>query len=328
MNRRSFLIVVAGGAMGTPCVGWTQGEAMPVIGFLNSGSPAAFEKFVTAFREGLNGAGYIEGQNLSVEYRWANGEYDRLPALANELARRQVALIAATGGIVSARAAGSATSTIPILFLSGYDPVKIGLVNSFNRPGRNATGVSLYSTELVAKRLSLLRELVPKVSTIALLLNSNSSLVNDIEKNDVEAAVRAAGGRVVTLGVGADNKFETAFASAVQQRAGALLVSADPYFTSRRGELTRLAGKYALPAAYPWREFTEAGGLMSYGPSIADSYRQIGRYAGRVLKGANPADMPVQMPMIFELMFNLRTARKLGITVPPVLLATASGVVE
>jgi len=299
-----------------------------VIGFLNSGSPAAFEKFVAAFREGLNEAGYIEGKNLVIEYRWANGEYDRLPALANDLVRRQVTLIAATGGIVSARAARSTTSTTPILFLSGFDPVQIGLVTSFNRPGGNATGVSLYATELVAKRLSLLLELVPKTSTVALLLNANSSLVNDVERKDAEAATRATGGQLITLGIKTESDFESAFASAAKQRASALLVSADPFFTSRRAEIIELAARHALPAAYPWREYTEAGGLMSYGPSIADSYRQIGRYAGRILKGAKPSDMPVQLPMTFELMLNLRTAKKLGLTVPPFLLATVNGVIE
>jgi putative ABC transport system substrate-binding protein len=326
MRRREFLTLLTGGAAVWPLAG--RAQTTPVIGFLNSGSPAEFEKFVTAFRQGLHEIGYIEGQNVVIEYRWAEGEYDRLPELANDLVRRQVTLIAATGGIASARAAKAATSAIPILFLSGYDPVQIGLVASFNRPGGNATGVSLHATELVAKRLSLLHELVPKASTVALLLNSNNTLVNDIEKKDTEAATRAAGGQLLTFEVRAESEFEAAFASAVRQGVGALLVSADPFFTSRRAQLVALAARHAMPAAYPWREYTEAGGLMSYGPSIADSYRQIGRYAGRILKGGKPGDMPVQLPMTFELMLNLKTAKTLGLTVPYVLLATANGVIE
>ena len=296
-----------------PLVARAQQPAMPVIGFLNSASPGPFALLLSAFHEGLKDGGYVEGKNVTVEYRWANGQYDRLPALAADLVRRRVTVIAATGGTVTAQAAKAATTTIPVLFIAGADPVGDGLVSSFNRPGGNVTGVSVYTSELAPKRLELLRELVPKATKIALLVNPE----NAVDSQDAQNMMQRAGLPLLTLSATVETEFEREFVSASQHGAQALLVSADPFFNSRRTQLVALAARYAMPAAYPWSEYAKAGGLMSYGTSIPGAYRQIGQYVTRILKGEKPADLPVQQPTKFELVINLKTAKTLGLTVPP-----------
>jgi putative tryptophan/tyrosine transport system substrate-binding protein len=317
MRRREF-IAGLGGAAVWPVVARAQQSKVPVIGFLNSGSPGPFALLLAAFHQGLKDGGYVEGQNVAIEYRWAEGRYDQLPALAADLVRRQVAAIAATGGTLSAHAAKAATATIPILFVTA-NPVGDGLVASFSRPGANATGVSVFTTELAPKRLQLLRELVPKADKIAMLINL---------ANQETEALRRAGLQLLTIKAPADSDFELAFTQAVQRGVDALLISADPLFNARRTEIVALAARHSLPAAYPWREYVEAGGLMSYGTSLAGTYRQVGQYVSRVLKGDKPVELPVQNPTKFELVINMKTARALGITVPETLLATADEVIQ
>jgi putative ABC transport system substrate-binding protein len=324
-RRREFIMLLGGTAAAWPLGARAQQPALPVIGFLSSAAVGG--RVPIAFRKGLTEGGFVEGKNVAIEPRWADGHYDRLPAMAADLVRRQVSLIVASGGLVSARAAKASTATIPILFLAGFDPVKVGLVNSFNRPGGNATGVSVYTAELMGKRLELLRELMPSVRSIALLMNPNT-VTADIERKDVEAAARAANLQLLVLNATAESEFDMAFASAVNQHAGALLVGADPFFTTRRAQIVELAARHALPAAYPWREYVEAGGLMSYGPNLQDSYHQIGLYAGRILKGAKPGDLPVQMPRKFELIIKLETAMALGITVPRIMRFRADELID
>ena len=326
MQRRVFLAGLASG-MAWPLRAAAQTQAVPVIGFLNTASPGPFAPLVAAFREGLKDGGYIEGQNVAIEYRWAEGQYDRLPALAADLVRRQVAVIAATGGTVSARAAKAATSTIPVLFIGGANPVSEGLVSSFNRPGGNVTGVSTYMSELAPKRLELLRELVPKATKIASLINPENA-ADWRAMEDMEPAARIAKVSLLTFEAKVENEFEPAFNALVRQGAEALLVSADPIFNSRRAQLVALTARHAIPTAYPWREYAIAGGLMSYGPSISGLYRQIGQYVTRILKGDKPGDLPVQNPTKFELLINLKTARALGLTVPTTLLVAADEVIE
>ena len=299
-----------------------QQPAIPVIGFLNSASPGPFAILLSAFHEGLKDGGYVEGKNVTVEYRWADGQYDRLPALAADLVRRRVTVIAATGGIVTARAAKAATTTIPVLFIGGADPVDDGLVSSFNRPGGNVTGVSLLASELVPKRLELLRELVPKATKIAV------NPENAVDRQDAQNIMQRAGLPLLILSARVETEFEREFITATQQGAQALLVSADTFFNSRRTQLVALAARYAVPAAYPWSEYAKAGGLMSYGTSIPGAYRQIGQYVTRILKGEKPADLPVQQPTKFELVINLKIAKALGLNVPPTLLARADEVIE
>jgi putative ABC transport system substrate-binding protein len=335
MRRREFLTLLAGGAIAWPLTAHAQAPAVPVIGFLNSASHAASARIVGAFRQGLSDEGYVEGRNLAIEYRWAEGRYQRLEEHAGDLVRRQVALIAATGGIQSARAAKAATATIPILFISGADPVLAKLVTSINRPGGNATGVTVVTTEMVAKRLELLRDLVPGATTVAMFVNSISystdfeqKFTAEMELKETAAAARAAGLRPLVLDAASESDLGAALDAAVKSGADALFVSADPFFADRREQVVALAARHRLPAVYPWRRFAEVGGLMSYGPNIIEMYRQIGRTAGRILKGAKPADLPVQMPTTFELVLNLKTATALGITVPYPLLATATEVIE
>jgi putative tryptophan/tyrosine transport system substrate-binding protein len=318
MQRREF-IVGLGGAAVWPAVARAQQSKVPVIGFLNSGSPGPFALLLAAFHQGLKDGGYVEGRNVAIEYRWAEGRYDQLPALAADLVRRQVAAIAATGGTVSVRPAKAATTTIPILFVAA-DPVRDGLVASLNRPGGNVTGVSVFSAELAPKRLQLLRELVPKAGKIAALINPASM--------DEAEAMKRAGLPFVTIPAEAESDFEPAFIQAAQQGVEALLVTADPFFNSRRAQIVALAGRHSLPAAYPWREYVESGGLMSYGTSLAGTYRQVGQYVSRVLKGDKPADLPVQNPTRFDLAINLKTAEALGLTIPETLLATADEVIQ
>jgi putative ABC transport system substrate-binding protein len=329
-KRRTFIRLL-GGALASPLVAWpfaasAQGP-LPVIGFLNLSSPAPFAPLLAAFHKGLRDGGYVEGRNVAIEYRWAEGQAARLPALADDLVRRRVSLIAATGGTVSARAAKAATSTIPILFIGGPNPVDDGLVTSLNRPGGNATGMALFTSELMPKRLELLGELVPGATTIALLVNP-TDIAHEPDAKHVEAGVRATGRQMVLLKASAESDFEPAFASAVRQRSDALLVSANAFFTGRRAQLVALAARHALPAGYPLREYADIGGLMSYGPSIAGAYRVVGRYASRILMGDKAGDLPVQMPTRLELTINLTTAKSLGLSVPPTLFVAADDLLE
>jgi putative ABC transport system substrate-binding protein len=321
MRRREFTACL-GASVAAPLVARAQQPLVPVIGFLSSAGPGPFALLLAAFREGLKDGGYVEGQNVAIEYRWAENQADRLPALAADLVRRRVAVIAATGGTRSARAAKAATATIPILFVTA-DPVGDGLVASFSRPGGNATGVSVFTRELAPKRLQWLLELVPKAGKIGMLINP-ASPTPDIR----ETEVARAGLQLVTIKAQADSDFELAFAQAAQQGVEALLVDADSLFNTRRAQLVALAARYSLPAAYPWREYVEAGGLMSYGTSLAGMYRQVGQYVSRVLKGDKPADLPVQNPTKFELVINMKTAKALGLIVPETLLAIADEVIQ
>ena len=327
MRRRDFLALLGSMAAAGSLRAEAQTPAMPVIGFLNSASPGPAATLVAAFRHGLNKAGYVEGQNVAIEYRWAEGQYDRLRGMASDLVRRNVSLIAATGGLVVAQAAKGATSTIPVLFIAGFDPVREGLAASINRPGGNATGVSVYTAELGPKRLGLLRELLPNVVKIAMLVNPGS-ISTEIERKDLEEATRGTGLQLLVLEASAEGDLEKAVNDAVNQSAGALIVSADAFFTSRRSQIVALAAQYALPASYPWLQYAEAGGLISYGPNLTWAYEQIGVYASRILKGAKPEDLPVQLPTTFEMVINLKTAKALGLSIPPFVLARADRVIE
>jgi putative tryptophan/tyrosine transport system substrate-binding protein len=300
---------------------------MPVIGFLNGTEPDSYSQLVAAFREGLKSVGYVEGQNVSIEYRWAENRYDRLPDLATDLVNHRVAVIAATGGPPAALAAKAATQTIPIVFVIAADPVKLGLVSSFNRPDGNATGVSFLTAVLGSKRLELMRELFPKPVTIVLLVNPNNP-TSQSELVDVQAAAAALAQNLLVLKVSSARDIEPAFTELVKQRAEALLVTADPILTSQRARIVELAAGHAIPAIYSDRNFADAGGLMTYGTSLTGAYRQVGVYTGQILKGAKPADLPVIQPTKFELVINLKTAKKLGIEFPPKLLALADEVIE
>jgi putative ABC transport system substrate-binding protein len=328
VRRREF-ITLLGGAVICPLAARAQQPAMPVIGFLNNTSPeTVVERSLRAFRQGLKEAGFVEGQNVAIEYRWAEGQYDRLPALAAELVRRQVAVIAATGGTPSTLAAKAATTTIPIVFAVADDPVRLGLVANLARPGGNATGVNFFVGELVAKRLELLRELVPAATRIVVLVNPANAPNTEITLRDVEPAARAMGLQIQVLNASTSREIDSAFASLMRERPDALFVGNDAFFTSRRVQLATLAARDRIPAAYSNRDYVEAGGLMTYGTKIADAYRQVGTYAGRILKGAKPADLPVVQSSKFELVINAQTARLLGLTVPPTLLARADEVIE
>jgi putative tryptophan/tyrosine transport system substrate-binding protein len=326
VRRREF-ITMLGGAVVWPLEASAQDPAVPLIGFLNSASPGPFARLVDAFRHGLREGGFVEGRNVAIEYRWADGHFTKLPELAADLVHRRVSLIVATGGTVSARAAKEATATIPILFIVGPNPIGDGLVTSLNRPGGNATGVALYTSDLLPKRLELLEKLLPGAARIAVLVNP-SDAAHELETKYVEDAMRVTGQQMVLLKASAERDFEPALVSAVQQRADALLVSANPFFTQRRVQLVALAARHAIPAGYPWREYTDSGGLMSYGPSITGAYHLIGRYASRILNGEKPTDLPVQAPTSYELVINLKTAKALGLEVPPTLLAFANEVIE
>jgi ABC-type uncharacterized transport system substrate-binding protein len=301
---------------------------MPVIGFLNAASPGPLRRQIAAFHEGLKESGYVEGQNVAVEYRWAEGQYDRLPALAADLVRRQVSVIVAGGGAPAVLAAKAATTTIPIVFTAGGDPIASGLVPSLNRPGGNITGVYHFATGLEAKRLGLLHEMVPKATTIAVLVNPKFRKEAESQLRDVQEAAASLDVQLVVVRANAESDFDAAFSTVVQQRSGALLVCASPFFNTRREQLVVLAARHALPTIYEWRDFADAGGLMSYGTSLADAYRQAGVYAGRILKGAKPADLPIVQATRFEFVINLSTAKALGLTVPDQLLARADEVIE
>jgi putative tryptophan/tyrosine transport system substrate-binding protein len=302
-----------------------QQKAMPVIGFLNGRSPGEAAGIVAAFHQGLSETGYIDGQNVAIEYRWAEGRYDRLPALAADLVGHKVDAIS-TGGLPPALAAKNATSTIPIVFL-GTDLVRDGLVASLARPGGNLTGFSNLNVDLMPKRLELLSELIPETRVIALLVNPKNPTAERII-GDVQEAARAKGMQLHILEAGAESEIETAFASLVELQAGALVVGGDPFFNSRREQLAALASRHAVPAIYEYREFPVAGGLISYGPSLTDQWRRVGIYVGKILKGAKPADLPVQQPIKIELVVNLKTAKALGLSVPPILLAQADELIE
>ena len=330
MRRRQF-ITLLGGAAAASSLSWplaarAQQPAMPVIGFLSSRSPAD-EKFVAAFGLGLNEAGFVERRNVAIEYRWAEDQPDRLPALAAELVRRQAAVILAVGGSAPARAAKAATSTIPVVFIIGGDPVKLGLVASLNRPGGNVTGVTILSGALTAKRLELLRELVPGSGVVACLVNPDSPEI-ETQLTDIRATSRTMGQEILVLNASNDRDIDAAFAILVRQRAGGLLVANDGFYVGRREQLVALAARHGIPAMYFLREFAAAGGLMSYGNSLADAYRQVGTYAGRILKGAKPADLPVEQAVKIELVINLKTAKALGLDVPTALLLRANEVIE
>ena len=326
MKRREF-ISLFGSAVAWPLAARAQQPGIPVIGFLSSRSSGESARHVGAFKQGLNEAGFVEGQNVEIEYRWADGQYDRLPALASELIARRVTAIAATGGNVSGLAAKAATGTIPIVFIVGDDPVKLGLVTSLNRPGGNATGMSVFTTELGSKWLELLLELVPKASTIGLLINPNYQGAA-AEAVAVATAARAIGRQLLVLNASSETDIDTAFATLAQQHVDALLIDADALFVSRRDQLVALAARHLMPAIYDLREFAAAGGLMSYGANLADAYRQAGIYTGRILKGTQPADLPVQQAVKVEFVINLKTATTLGLTFPITLLGRADEMIE
>jgi putative ABC transport system substrate-binding protein len=326
MNRRELLLLLSGAALAWPLAVRAQQKAMPVIGFLSSAPPGAFARLVAAFRQGLSETGYVEGQNLTVEYRWAEDHYDRLPALAADLVGRKVDVIAA-GSTTAILAAKSATSTIPIVFFGGGDPVGAGLVATPARPGGNLTGISVMASELMPKRLDLVSELVPQARLIALLVNPNNATAERIMR-DVQEAARAKGVQLRILKATSESEIDAAFATLVRLHAGALVVGADSFFVSRLDQLVMLASRDAVPAIYFAREFAASGGLISYGTSPTGTWRQVGVYAGKILKGAKPADLPVQQPTKFELVINLKTAKALGLTVPQALLARADEVIE
>jgi putative ABC transport system substrate-binding protein len=330
MKRREFITLIGGAAAAPllhPHAARAQQPAMPAVGFLSGRSPTESAAVLSAFRRGLRETGHVEGKNLSIEYRWAEGRYDRLPALAADLVGRGVSVIAAVGGSVSGLAAKAATTTIPIVFSSGGDAVKLGLVASLNRPGGNVTGVNLVFGALGAKRLDLLRGLVPKADAIAVLVNPNyPSTATEVQ--DVQAGARTLALQINIANAVAASDLEPAFAGAVAQRSAAMLVADDPFLQSQRERLVQLAARHAMPAMYFSRDFVEAGGLMSYGPDINDAYRLVGAYTGRILKGEKPADLPVMQPTKFELLINLKTAKVLGLEIPPTLLALADEVIE
>jgi putative tryptophan/tyrosine transport system substrate-binding protein len=325
MRRRNF-IALLGGAATRPLAAGAQQPAMPVVGVMVAGSAAALRTAIAGFQAGLKESGYVEGQNVAIEYRFAEGQFDRLPAFASDLVRRQVAVIF-TSSSAAVRAAKQASATTPIVFSLGEDPLKLGLVASLNRPGGNMTGTYQFTTGLEAKRLGLLHEMVPKATTVAVLVQPNFSAA-ETQLQDVREAATSLGVQFVVLRASVEGELNAAFATLTQQGAGALLVCASPFFNSRREQLVVLAARHAVPAIYEWRDFAVAGGLMSYGTSLADSYRQGGVYAGRILKGAKPADLPVTQGTKFEFVINLSTAKALGLEVPPALSARADEVIE
>jgi putative ABC transport system substrate-binding protein len=326
MQRREFITLLGGAAAGWPLAARAQQAAMPVIGWLHSASLKSVGQFLSAFRKGLSEAGYVEGQNVAIEYRWTEGQYERLPALAGELVRRQVALIVA-GSPPAALAAKVATATIPIVFVVGLDPVAAGLVASFNRPGGNATGMTLITGPLAQKRLEILRELVAKASNVAMLVNPTSpDAVPEIR--DVQTAAQANGLQIKMLSASTVSELDAVFESLADLRPDALLVGSDPFFVVRRDQFAAQTARAKIPAIYPFREFTDSGGLISYGTNIANAYRQAGIYAARILKGEKPADLPVQQPTKVELIINLKTAKALSLDVPPTLLTRADEVIE
>ena len=329
IRRRDFVILLGGGtAAAWPLAARAQQPAMPVIGFLHSASAAAFAAPLAAFRKGLSEAGYVEGQNVAVAYRWAEGQNDRLPALAAELARQRVAVIATPGSTATTLAAKAATATIPIVFSIGTDPVKLGLVASLNRPGGNATGISDFGVEIAAKRLGLLHELLPTATRFGVLVNPDNPYLTESFVTELQTAASAIERQIEVVTASTNGDIDTAFATLIKKRADALLISPDPLFVTRRVQLITLAVRHALPALYHRRELPEAGGLMSYGSDLSDQFRQTGVSVGRILKGEKPAEMPVQLPTRFEFVINLQTAKTIGIEIPATLLSLADEVIE
>jgi putative tryptophan/tyrosine transport system substrate-binding protein len=327
MRRRDFITLLSGTAAGWPLAARAQQPALPVIGFLNPLSRERWLPYLAAFHQGFKEAGYVDGQNVTIEYRWADGHYDQLPMLAADLVRRRVDLIVATGGNPSAVAAKAATTTIPIVFTAAGDPVKEGFVASLNHPGSNMTGTSILTTTLEAKRLELLHELIPNAAVIAALLNPNFSEA-ETQLKVMQTAAGRLGQQLRVLNAGSEAEIDRAFSELVQQRADALIVASDPFFFNIRDKLVALAERYAIPTIYFVREFTVAGGLMSYGASLSDTYHRIGIYSGRILKGDKPADLPVVQPTRFELVINFKVARALRLSVPPTLKVAADEVIE
>ena len=327
MRRREFITLLGTTAAAWPLAANGQQPSMPVIGFLSARSPSEAASVLAAFRQGLGEAGYFEGKNVTIEFRWAEGKYDRLPELAAELVRRQVAVIAATGGEPSPIAAKAATATIPIVFTLGGDPVESGLVASLNRPGSNLTGTTIMTTEMGSKRLDIIRQLVPKATVIGMLINPNFPMAS-AEVRDVQDAARPLGIQINVLNASTGSEIETAFANVIQQKADALIVGTDAFLYGQRDQLAGLAARHAVPTMYFLREFVQAGGLLSYGPDIHRGYRQAGVYTGSILNGANPAELPVLRPTSFLLSINLKTAKALGLTLPATLLALADEVIE
>jgi ABC-type uncharacterized transport system substrate-binding protein len=327
IGRRRFLATLGGSAVAWPFAARAQQMTLPVVGWLNSGASSGREHLLAAFRRGLTESGQIEGQSLAIEYRWAEGHYDRLPALAVDLVGRRVAVIAATGGTVSSLAAKRATTTIPIVGVFDGDPIAAGLVASLNRPDRNITGISLVASVIEAKQLELLHELAPAATVLALLTNPTNPNAETISR-DLVTAGRNIGLELRILHVTSDRELDSVFPKLNELRAGALMIATDPFFLDRRNQLVALAARYKIPAIYGRREYVALGGLMSYGASLAETYRQIGQYAGRILAGAKPADLPVMQPTKFELAINLKTAKAIGLEIPPTLLARADEVIE
>ena len=326
MKRREFIALLSGAAVAWPLAARAQGPAMPVIGVL--GATSTDTDYLRAFRQGLKDTGYVEGENVAIEYRWAEDQYDRLPALAADLIRRRVAVIATVHGPAVTLTAKAATTTIPIVFTIAEDPVRLGLVASLARPGGNVTGINFVTGELAAKRLELLRELLPRAARVAVLVNPANFTQTETTLRDLEPAARAIGSQIQVFKADTNREIDAAFATFARERPDALFVSSSAYLTSRRVQLTQLAARHAIPATYPGRQYVEVGGLMSYGSDLADGWRQLGLHTGRVLKGAKPADFPVQQPTKVELVVNLKTAKSLGLELPTAVLLSADEVIE
>jgi len=327
VRRRKFITLLGGAAVAWPLAAHAQQPAIPAVGILASVSPGPYARFMEAIKQGLREAGYVEGRNVAIEYRWADGQYDRLPRLATELVDRGAAVIILVGGGPTTAAAKAATATIPIVFNTGEDPVKTGAVAALNRPDGNATGVGLLTVAMEAKRLQLLHELVQTAAVVAIIVNPNNPQANE-QLQELRAAARTLGVQVEAFKAGTPNEIDAAFANVVQRRAGALHMAGDAFFNTRKEQFIVLSARHALPTVFSLREFPAAGGLMSYGPSLADAYRQQGIYAGRILKGEKPAEMPVQQAVKVELVINLQTAKTLGLSIPLPLLGRADEVIE